>query len=38
MIKNVRKMFFNETTKKIRAVAEIKDMYLDVPNNTYLNT
>jgi hypothetical protein len=38
MIKNARKMFFNETTKKIRAVAEIKDMYLNVANNTYLNT
>jgi hypothetical protein len=30
MIKNARKMFYNETTGKIRAVATILDMYKSV--------
>lgn len=37
MIKNARKVFLNETTGKIRAVANIRDMYATVDNNTYTN-
>jgi hypothetical protein len=38
MIKNARKVFFNETTKKIRADAYIQDMYEDVEHNNYTNS
>lgn len=37
MIANSRKIFFNETTKKIRAVADIQDMKKSVEANTYSN-
>jgi len=37
MITNARKVFFNETTGKIRAVANIMDMYSSVENNIYSN-
>jgi hypothetical protein len=30
MIRNVRKVFFNETTGKIRAVADIEDVSMTV--------
>ena len=33
MIRNVRKVFFNETTMKIRAVANIKDVKLPLDQN-----
>jgi len=33
MIRNVRKVFFNETTMKIRAVANIKDVKLPLEEN-----
>lgn len=38
MIRNSRKIFFNETTGKIRAVANIEDVSLDVEVNNYTNT
>lgn len=37
MIRNARKIFFNETTGKIRAVADIEDISLDVDVNNYTN-
>lgn len=37
MIKNARKIFFNETTNKIRAVAQIRNISLPVEQNTYTN-
>ena len=37
MIQNARKVFFNETTGKIRAVANIKDVKQSVDNNEYTN-
>jgi hypothetical protein len=37
MIKNARKVFFNETSGKIRADSYIQDMYVDVDHNTYSN-
>lgn len=37
MIRNSRKVFFNETTFKIRAVADIKDPSLPLSENTYSN-
>lgn len=33
MIQNARKVFFNETTGKIRAVANIKDVKKSVDSN-----
>lgn len=38
MLKNLRKMFFNETTGKIRAVASIQDITVPPENNTYTNS
>ena len=38
MIRNSRKIFFNQTTGKIRAVADIKDVSLDVIDNEYTNS
>lgn len=38
MIKNVRKVFYNETTKKIRAVADIADVKLPIDENNYTNS
>jgi hypothetical protein len=38
MIRNCRKVFFNETTGKIRAVADIRDVHADVSQNTYSNS
>ena len=37
MLKNSRKIFFNTTTNKIRAVANIKNISLPVELNTYTN-
>ncbi len=37
MLKNAKKIFFNETTKKIRAVASIKNLSLYPDQNTYTN-
>jgi hypothetical protein len=37
MIENARKVFFNETTGKIRAVADIADVKKGVAENTYTN-
>lgn len=37
MIENARKVFFNETTGKIRAVADIKDVKQPPENNVYSN-
>ncbi len=38
MIRNVRKVFFNETTGKIRAVADIEDVSMTVGQNNYTNS
>ena len=35
--KNARKIFFNETTNKIRAVSNIKNINLSPETNTYTN-
>jgi len=37
MIKNARKVFFNETTKKVRAVAQIQNIKLPIDQNNYTN-
>ena len=37
MTQNIRKVFFNETTGKIRAVANIKDVKKSVEQNVYTN-
>lgn len=37
MIQNARKVFFNETTGKIRAVANIADVTKSPESNTYTN-
>lgn len=37
MLKNARKIFYNETTKKIRAVANIRDISQPPSNNSYSN-
>lgn len=37
MVRNARKVFFNETTMKIRAVASIKDVKLPLEQNEYTN-
>lgn len=37
MIRNARKVFFNETTGKIRAVADIGDVKASVAKNDYSN-
>jgi len=37
MVENSRKVFFNETTGKIRAVANIADVKKDVGSNSYTN-
>lgn len=37
MTQNIRKVFFNETTGKIRAVADIKDVQAPVESNSYSN-
>jgi len=38
MIRNARKVFFNETTGKIRAIADIKDIKLPIDSNEYTNS
>lgn len=37
MLRNAKKMFYNETTGKIRAVATIKNLSLPVDQNEYSN-
>lgn len=37
MIQNARRVFFNETTGKIRAVANIADVTKSPESNTYTN-
>lgn len=37
MVRNAKKVFFNETTQKIRAVANIKNISLPVDSNQYSN-
>jgi hypothetical protein len=37
MIENARKVFFNESTGKIRAVADIADVQKGPENNNYSN-
>lgn len=37
MLKYAKKIFFNETTNKIRAVANIKNLSLYPEENTYTN-
>jgi len=38
MVQNIRKVFFNETTGKIRAVANIKDVKQSPQENVYTNS
>lgn len=37
MVQNIRKVFYNETTGKIRAVANIKDVKKRPEENVYTN-
>ena len=37
MLKNLKHMFYNTTTGKIRAVANIRDITVEPENNVYTN-